>query len=415
MIAKTQRLYGGFIILILLVMSITSCELLGLFQGDEDEVPPEIVIWTMESEIDFTWMREKIESELSSQEGLTVSFEYYTPDQIVPAYESAIQEGSGLPDIVFTVADHMETLVLTDTLMTTTDLFRPADLVEFPTYGGDYWALPITSGNHLMLYYNKSLISMTDVPQNTDELLALDPLSMPAGVEYWIQSNWTEPFFTVPFYLGYDGSIFAANGRTVSFDITAMANTLEIVQAMFDAGVSTYVDGNGDPANYGFMDSGFKNGSIAMIINGDWALGEYHSVLGDDLGIANIPTISGAGDPSPFTSPKFLFLTENSNAVEASIISAVAEHLISYPVQADMAAGWGRLPALVTAANDITDPFLQASAQQMLLGTPMPTNVELSIFWDAFKPNQNDFFAGGVFTDATEAAQAMQAAADLEQ
>jgi len=40
------------------------------------------------------------------------------------------------------------------------------------------------------------------------------------------------------------------------------------------------------------MDTLFKEGKAAMIVNGDWSLSDYQGVLGNNLGVAAIPTIS---------------------------------------------------------------------------------------------------------------------------
>ena len=36
-----------------------------------------------------------------------------------------------------------------------------------------------------------------------------------------------------------------------------------------------------------------KDGKAAMIINGDWSLGDYTTAIGDNLGVAPVPTING--------------------------------------------------------------------------------------------------------------------------
>ena len=60
------------------------------------------------------------------------------------------------------------------------------------------------------------------------------------------------------------------------------------------------------------MDSLFKTDKAAMIINGDWSLGEYKKLMGDNLGVAHIPKVSATGIwPAPYTSGKFFMISKD--------------------------------------------------------------------------------------------------------
>jgi len=65
-----------------------------------------------------------------------------------------------------------------------------------------------------------------------------------------------------------------------------------------------------------------------------------------------------------------------------------------------------RLPAFKAALDDpsITDnPILKGSADQMVVGTPMPVVPEMRCVWDSWKPEMQAVLAG---TKAAEAAAA---------
>jgi arabinogalactan oligomer/maltooligosaccharide transport system substrate-binding protein len=64
-------------------------------------------------------------------------------------------------------------------------------------------------------------------------------------------------------------------------------------------------------SDYNGADTLFKEGKAAMIINGDWILGEYLNLMGDKLGVARIPMVSETGIwPAPYTSGKFMMLSK---------------------------------------------------------------------------------------------------------
>ncbi|GAK55980.1 extracellular solute-binding protein family 1 [Candidatus Vecturithrix granuli] len=81
--------------------------------------------------------------------------------------------------------------------------------------------------------------------------------------------------------------------------------------------------------------------------------------------------------------------------------------------QVDMVKTLSRLPALKAALeSDViaNDPLLKGSADQMVVGEPMPVVMEMRCNWDAMKPELNAVMSNTKTPEV--AALAMQAAAD---
>ena len=81
-------------------------------------------------------------------------------------------------------------------------------------------------------------------------------------------------------------------------------------------------------------------------------------------------------------------------------------------MQLEMVDRLSRLPALKAAISDesiTSNALLKASADQMVVGTPQPTQLEMRAVWDAMKPEMAAVLAGSKTAEA--AAAAMQSAA----
>jgi arabinogalactan oligomer/maltooligosaccharide transport system substrate-binding protein len=150
-----------------------------------------------------------------------------------------------------------------------------------------------------------------------------------------------------------------------------------------------------------------------MIINGDWTLGAYKDLFGDDLGIARIPMVSTTGEwPKPYTSGKFFMIPAGVEGDKLDVVVDFIQFATSEENQLDLVAKLGRLPALKSALEDPSvtgDAFLAGSAAQMVVGTPMPTVLEMRCNWDSMKPEMQAVLNNTKTAEA--AAAAMQAAA----
>jgi arabinogalactan oligomer/maltooligosaccharide transport system substrate-binding protein len=267
---------------------------------------------------------------------------------------------------------------------------------------GKYWGIPISNGNHLMLLYNKKLISKA--PEDTDELFTIGKKLTQEG-NYALVWNQTEPFWLVPWLGGFKGKVFAEDGVTPTLNTPEMVATLKFLYDMkFDAKIIP------PECDYDAADTLFKEGKAAMIINGDWSLGGYMGVLGQDLGVARIPKVVATGTwPKPYTSGVYFMLAKGLSGDKLKAAQDFIGFVLSEEKQIEMVKLLNRLPALKEALEDplVTEnPILKGSSDQMVVGTPMPTVLEMRCNWDSMKPEML-----AVLTDTKspeDAAKAMQ-------
>jgi len=373
--------------------------------------PVEIVLWTKEGEADGGLQFVQSLADDFTAFNPYVTFEVINKD-VETLREDFLTAGlaGSLPDLLWTVNDHAGPFTDAELLMAVDDLFELEKYVDSALaaarLGGQTWGVPISNGNHLMLLYNKDLVETP--PTNTDELIEMAQ-ELTTGDQYGLVYNQTEPFWLVPWLGGFGGTVFAEDGKTPTLDTPEMVATL---QFLYDIKYTTPIVP--PESDYDGADTLFKEGKAAMIINGDWSLGGYKESFGDRLGVARIPQVSDTGEwPHPYTSGTYFMLPYSLEGAKLEAVIDFIRFVTSANNQALMIAKLNRLPALEAALDDpliANDPILKGSADQMVVGTPMPTVSEMRCNWDGMKPEMQAVLAD---TKAPEdAAAAMQAAAE---
>jgi arabinogalactan oligomer/maltooligosaccharide transport system substrate-binding protein len=381
---------------------------------EKEAEPVEIVLWTKEGEADGGLQFVQSLADAYTAEHPNVTFEVTNKD-VETLREDFLTAGlaGAMPDLLWTVNDHAGPFTDAQLIMATDGLFDLGKYVGSALaavqLGGETWGIPISNGNHLMLLYNKDLIE--EAPADTDAMIEAG-LELTTGDQYGLVYNQTEPFWLVPWLGGFQGAVFAEDGKTPTLNTPEMVNTLQFLHDIkYDTPILPM------ESDYNGADTLFKEGKAAMIINGDWSLGDYKGVLGDSLGVARIPMVSATGEwPHPYTSGVYFMLPvslEEASEAKMDAVKGFIGFVTNATNQALMVAKLNRLPALEVALDDpliANDPILKGSADQMKVGTPMPTVSEMRCNWDAMKPEM-----GAVLADTKspeDAAADMQAAAE---
>lgn len=373
--------------------------------------PVALTLWTKEGETDGGLQYVKSLSDAFTAENPNITFEVVNKDVEVLREDFQTTSLAGNPpDILWTVNDHAGPFTAADLIMEVSGLVDLSQYVDSAvaavTLNDKAWGVPISNGNHLMLIYNKSIVPTP--PKDTDEMISIAKEITKDGT-YGLVFNQTEPFWLVPWLGGFSGSVFAEDGVTPTLNTPEMVATLNFLHKIkYDDKI---IPQEGD---YDSSDALFKEGKAGMIINGDWSVGGYKEVLGDNLGIAPLPKIVETGKmPAPYTAGVFFMMP---NTLEGARLEAVKQFITfatNHDNQMTMYKTLARLPGLKTAlaSEEIAnDPLLAGSAEQMTYGTPMPTVLEMRCNWDSMKPEMQAVLADQ--KSAEDAALAMQTAAD---
>lgn len=386
---------------------------LGLVAGlafAQNAQPPKatvkVAFWTQEGESEGAFQFAKKLADAFTARYPNVTFDLLNKETEVLRQDFlAASLANSAPDLLLTVNDHAGPFSVAGVIQPVDSFFDLKQYVPSIVMGGKTWGVPVSSGNHLMLLYNKALLKTP--PKTTNELIGIGK-ALTKGDRYAIVWNQTEPFWMVPWLGGFGGAVFDKDGRTPTLNTPAMVNTL---QFLYD--LKTKYAITPKEADYATADTLFKEGKAAMLINGDWSLGDYKKLLGDNLGVAPLPQVSATGLwPAPYTSGKYFMIPASDSGDTLQAVISFIQFYTSYDNQIDLVKSLTRLPGLRTAlASEVvkSDPILQGSAAQMALGTPMPSVVEMRAVWDAMKPEMNAVLAGT--KSPADAAKAMQDAA----
>jgi len=393
---------------LLLLASVFMFALTGCKKGVE--VPTEeltISLWTQEGESDnaFQAVQQLATDFTALYPNITFDVVQKDTETLREDFQTASLAGSA-PDLLWTVNDHAGPFVTAGIIQPVDDYFDMDLYVPSVVMNGKTWGVPISSGNHLMLLFNKDLIAAA--PADTDEMIA-KAKELTTGDQYGLSYNMTEPFWLVPWLGGFGGAVFAEDGVTPTLNTEAMVNTL---QFLYDLKFTDKIVP--ESADYDVTDTLFKEGKVAMIINGDWSLGGYSEVLGDKLGAAPLPKIVATGEyPKAYTSGKYFMLPKDLAGAKLNAVIKFIEFVTSEENELKQLENLKRLPALKALLSNeaiTSDPILAGSAADMSYGVPMPSVVEMRCNWDAMKPEMTAVLADQ--KTPADAAAAMQAAAE---
>lgn len=256
--------------------------------------------------------------------------------------------------------------------------------------------VPIIAGNHLLLYYNKSL---QQTPARTwEQLKAVASESGPQKVISW---SYNEMFWLIPFLGAWDA--YPYKDGVLQFDTPATRQALAFYKSLAEEG---YVEAN---CNYQCAFDAFEQGQVAYTINGSWSLGGFTEKLGENLGVAMLPSVNG-NDMRPYSSVHALAFPGNaSQSDKRDALKKLSLFFQSYEVQKQI---WEDINAL--PVNDVLLQNIKRNASQNTINLlsqleqsePMPNDSAMAIVWEALLMGFNRYQGGAM--DIDEAMKYMQ-------
>lgn len=248
------------------------------------------------------------------------------------------------------------------------DSHLPTVTLEQQRYG-----VPLLSGNHLMLFYNKQFVdspvtSWQQLEQQAPKLRAkgVEPIAWKYEEMYWFTS----------FLTAFGG--FPVDGEKVSLDTPAMRQALRFYKEVVDSGLADA------ECDYDCTFEDFKDGKYAYAINGDWAFHDMELSLGDDFGVALLPSINGMPMRPAYSGMALIFPAHNDVDDASDEVLKFAHFLQSKQVQSALFQELGLLPVhqeVVAHIMSNASGNVKALVQQLENGRSLPPSPALTASW----------------------------------
>lgn len=246
-------------------------------------------------------------------------------------------------------------------------------VLETVTIDGEVLGLPIVQGNHLILYYNKSLAP--EGASEWNELLKLSD-SLPDG-KVLIRWSFMEMYWFIPFITAFGELPVVAHEPNLN--TAAMKQALNFNWQLAKQGL---VDRS---CSYTCADYQFKNGQIAFTINGVWAYESYSEALGDDFGAMALPSINDNPMRPYFSTIVATYPKAEMSAEKEQALKEFSQYIQSANFQQNLWQDIKEIPAVESVLEGIRQ---QADSEtQILLGTldntvPMSSHENMTIIWE---------------------------------
>jgi arabinogalactan oligomer/maltooligosaccharide transport system permease protein len=398
-----------------------------------------ITIWHQSRPAEYQLLRDEISRFEHAHPQVRVRALYKETEELRSGFQAAALAGGG-PELVYGPSDvlgALQTMGVVQDLSKWFPVDQNADFVEgaltFLPSPHDATKRELVQvadrfGNHLALVYNRRFIRTP--PKTTDELIELaventrDDDGDGRNDRYGLVSNFTEPFFAIPFLTGFGGWVFAELPEAAAkSSIERPKPSLDTPQAVagwrFMQELQSRYGIAPKNCDYETADSLFKSGKAAMIINGDWSWADYLVTPGIDAAVAVLPIVSATGQPMrTMFAPKGYSLNVNTRPETTELAMEFVQHMVSDDVQRRIVHDLRMLPSRRSMENDPlfkTDPTLKASLAQLKNGWLMPTATELRAVWDAMKPHYQGLMSGALTPEAAAAAMQRDALDKIDQ
>jgi ABC-type glycerol-3-phosphate transport system substrate-binding protein len=266
------------------------------------------------------------------------------------------------------------------------DFFSPTFLDSFASITltgaaqeNEVWALSDTAGFHLLLFYNRDLVDAP--PTNTEELVKLaKQLGGPVlGV------NSYDPLWLLPWLSAYGGWLTNPAGQP-TLDTPAMQQALALYLGWQQG------DNSLAPwATYDEVRAQFLAGKLALMIDGEWAIGELARAPNINWGVAPLPSVVEEGEnlaAAPLVLARYWAVSRKAGGDSALAAATFLEFVTRPARQLDRAVHFGLLPTRREALNDpliVNDSALRLSTEQLLSGRTVPLGVNADALLNAMR------------------------------
>ncbi len=252
-----------------------------------------------------------------------------------------------------------------------------SDSVTAASSGSDVYAYPLTADNGYFMYYDKSVITDTS---HLDSLESLIDDCEKAGRKFSMEMG-TSAWYLAGFFMAYeDGATTPlchsnwttdSNGKFTSVDDNYNSDNGVIAAK----GVQKLVKSEMHESSSKAADFSAATKS-AILVSGTWAYNDVKAALGDNMGVADLPSYTVGGKSyhlGSYSGYKLMGVKPQQDATKQSNLHKLAQYLTNYDGQMSRLKefGWGPSNKTAQGTDEYkANPALVALSEQNKYATP---------------------------------------------
>lgn len=357
-----------------------------------------LTFWQTMNEEETKTLRTVVAAFTKANPSIRVNMVYVPFDQAQAKFATAAQGGKA-PDVlraeIAWIADYAARGFLADLTRQISAADRRDFLPSAYAYGvwrGKTYAVPQVTDAPALLY-NKAMFRAAGatVPTTIAQLEAACR-RFGDGKGIFLRGD---AYFVQPWIWAYGGGLVNPLKREILIATRGSVAGMTAYKRLFDSSCAFQ---NQDFANdYGNMQTAFKNGEVAMIVNGPWATADILSGRAfrnrANLGVAPVPR-GPAGQGSPVGGHSYVI---SRRAKDVSAAYKFVQFLSRAPNQATFATKNNLLPTRKSAYQTPAvkrNPIISAFLKQMLVARARPVLPEGGAIYTDFGPNVQKVLLG---------------------
>ena len=374
--------------------------------AEEEAWAGTVTVWSPQEDQDTGWLSAQCDAFNAAHPNWDITFEYGVCAE-GDAKTTVTQDVEGSADVYMLANDNIPDLVganglaeLGGSYLDYVTSTNSESIVASVTYNDAVVAFPFTS-NTWFMYYDTSVFSEDDI-KSLDTMLEKGKVSFPLNNSWYIQA------------------FYAANGCTLFGDGTDAAAGIDFGGEKAAATTDYLVDLAANPNFINDKDgagiSGLRDGSVNAIFSGTWDAEAVKEALGDNFGVAALPTVNingTEGQMKSFMGSKAIGV--NPNAENPQVAMALAAYLAGEDAQKAHYEMRNILPTNINV--EIADDPIATAVSKVMTDTSImqPLVSEMGNYWSPAENMGNAISSGEVTHDnAAEKTEEMNTAMNTD-
>ncbi len=374
--------------------------------SDEEAWSGTLTVWSPQEDQDTGWLAKECDAFKAAHPNWDITFNYGVCAE-GDAKSTITQDVENSADVYMLANDNIPDLVAANAIaelggsyLDYVNTTNSDSIVASVTYNDAVVAFPFTS-NTWFMYYDKSVFSDDDI-KSFDTMLEKGKVSFPLSNSWYIQAFYVANGCT----LFGDGTDEAA-GVDFSGDKAATV-TKYLVDLCKNPNFINDADGAGI--------AGLRDGSVNAIFSGTWDAESVKEALGDNMGVAALPTVNiggTEGQMKSFVGSKAIGV--NPNAENMQVAMSLAAFLAGENAQKDHYDMRNILPTNINIA--IADDPIATAVTKVMTDTSImqPLVSTMGNYWSPAENMGKALVAGEIPADnAAEKTEAMNTAMNTD-